>query len=249
MLQNAQILENKKIIDDVYQLTVKGDFKPLAGQFINIKLNNEALLLRRPISVYDANHNSLSVIYRVVGAGTKELASYKPGQELNILGPLGNGFPLVKNKRVLIVGGGIGVPPMYFLAKMLKDENDITFVLGFRSKSQIILENELKKYGDVFVATDDGSYGYHGNVLKIIEENKIDFDVIYACGPTRMLEALDNRYCGKKEGYISFEERMACGIGICYGCACKPKQIERGMLRVCKEGPVFPLGVISYDKA
>lgn len=99
------------------------------------------------------------------------------------------------------------------------------------------------------MATDDGSYGYHGNVLKLIEENKIDFDVIYACGPTRMLEALDNRYCGKKEGYISFEERMACGIGICYGCACKPKQIERGMLRVCKEGPVFPLGVISYDKA
>lgn len=88
---------------------------------------------------------------------------------------------------------------MYFLAKMLKDENDITFVLGFRSKSQIILENELKKYGDVFVATDDGSYGYHGNVLKLIEENKIDFDVIYACGPTRMLEALDNRYCGKRK--------------------------------------------------
>ena len=189
----------------------------------------------------------------------------KEGEYVNIQGPLGNGYDIksimeyVKNVtgndcadtelKAILFGGGIGVPPMYFLAKMLKDENDITFVLGFRSKSQIILENELKKYGDVFVATDDGSYGYHGNVLKLIEENKIDFDVIYACGPTRMLEALDNRYCGKKEGYISFEERMACGIGICYGCACKPKQIERGMLRVCKEGPVFPLGVISYDKA
>ena len=244
MLQNAQILENKKIIDDVYQLTVKGDFKPLAGQFINIKLNNEALLLRRPISVYDANHNSLSVIYRVVGAGTKELASYKPGQELNILGPLGNGFPLVKNKRVLIVGGGIGVPPMYFLAKMLKDENDITFVLGFRSKSQIILENELKKYGDVFVATDDGSYGYHGNVLKFIEENKIDFDVIYACGPMPMLRAVKQFAIDKDiEAQISLEERMACGIGACLGCVCKTKDKDEhthvNNTRICTDGPVF----------
>lgn len=249
MLCDAEILENVKILDDVYKLTVKGDFKPLAGQFINIKLNNEALLLRRPISIYDANSTNLSVIYRVVGAGTKELSCYQKGQKINILGPLGSGFPLTNNKRVLIVGGGIGVPPMHYLAKMLKDNNDITFVLGFRNKGQIILEEELKKYGKVYIATDDGSYGYHGNVLSLIEDENLNFDVIYACGPTRMLEALDNKYYGQKEGYISFEERMACGIGICYGCACKPRQIEKGMLRVCKEGPVFPLGVISYDKA
>lgn len=249
MLADAQILENTKIIDDVYRLTVKGDFKPLAGQFINIKLNNEALLLRRPISVYDANEDSLSVIYRVVGAGTKELKDYKVGEKINILGPLGSGFPLTKGHKILIVAGGIGVPPMHFLAKKLYKEKEIVFVLGFRSKNQIILEDELKKYGKVYIATDDGSYGFNGNVIKLIEDEKIDFDVIYACGPTRMLEAIDNKYNGIKEGYISFEERMACGIGICYGCACKPKQIERGMLRVCKEGPVFPLGVISYDKA
>ena len=181
MLQNAQILENKKIIDDVYQLTVKGDFKPLAGQFINIKLNNEALLLRRPISVYDANHNSLSVIYRVVGAGTKELASYKPGQELNILGPLGNGFPLVKNKRVLIVGGGIGVPPMLELAKQLECKKQA--VLGYRN-SQMFLKDEFEQFADVYVATEDGSAGTKGNVLDAVRENNLTADVIFACGPT-----------------------------------------------------------------
>ena len=135
-LTSTSITNTNTTCHSFFERNISFLFKPLAGQFINIKLNNEALLLRRPISVYDANHNSLSVIYRVVGAGTKELASYKPGQELNILGPLGNGFPLVKNKRVLIVGGGIGVPPMYFLAKMLKDENDITFVLGFIRKKR-----------------------------------------------------------------------------------------------------------------
>lgn len=250
MLSDLKIIENIKLIDDVYKLTVIGSFnKPIPGQFINIKLNNESLLLRRPISVYDSTDNTLSVIYRIAGVGTKELSTYKEGDNLNVLGPLGSGFPLTENKKVLIVGGGIGVPPMHYLAKMLEANNEITFVLGFRTKDQIILLDELKQYGKVYVATDDGTYGFHGNVIKLIEEENIDFDVIYACGPTRMLEAIDLKYNGIKEGYISFEERMACGIGICYGCACKPRQIEKGMLRVCKEGPVFPLGVISYDKA
>ena len=241
MLQNAQILENKKIIDDVYQLTVKGDFKPLAGQFINIKLNNEALLLRRPISVYDANHNSLSVIYRVVGAGTKELASYKPGQELNILGPLGNGFPLVKNKRVLIVGGGIGVPPMYFLAKKLIESGQRPcVVLGFNTKDEVFYENEFKALGiDVFVATVDGSYGVKGFVTDAFPD---DYDYFYTCGPLPMFKAVyDKTQCS---GQFSFEERMGCGFGACMGCSCKTKY---GNKRICKDGPVMKKEEILWD--
>lgn len=249
IVNDLKIIENKALTNDIYQMTFEGNLKALPGQFVNIKINDSSLLLRRPISVYDNTKNSLSIIYRVCGEGTKEMSTYKVGDTVNVLGPLGSGFPHVKGKRVLIVGGGIGVPPLNYLAKSLYEENDITFVLGFRDKTQVILEDELKKYGKVLVTTDDGSYGYHGNVLNVIKDQNIDFDVIYACGPSRMLEAIDKTYYGKKEGYISFEERMACGIGICYGCACRPRELEKGMLRVCKEGPVFELGVINYDKA
>ncbi len=244
--QDSIILENIEIAKDIYKMTLQGDFNAQPGQFINIKLNNERLLLRRPISVYDVYEDKLVIIYRVVGSGTKELSQEKVGNTLNILGPIGSGFPLTNNKKVVIVGGGIGVPPLQLLAKNLKNK-DITFVLGFRNKEAVILENELKKYGEVIVATDDGSYGFKGNVLQAIDEYKIDFDVIYACGPSKMLEFIDKKYQGYKEGYISFEERMACGMGICYGCVCKPKKLDNGMLRVCKEGPVFELGVISYE--
>ena len=249
IVNDLKIIENKPLTNDIYKMTFEGDLKALPGQFVNVKINDSSLLLRRPISVFDCTEKSLSIIYRVVGAGTKELSTYKEGSTVSVLGPVGSGFPRVSKKKVLIVGGGIGVPPLYYLAKSLVSDNEITFVLGFRDKSQVILENELSKYGKVIVTTDDGSYGLHGNVIKAIEEYNIDFDVVYACGPSRMLEAIDKKYYGQKEGYISFEERMACGIGICYGCACRPRELKKGMLRVCKEGPVFELGVINYDKA
>lgn len=244
--QDAKVIENKCIAKDIYKMTLEGDFKALPGQFVNVKLNNERLLLRRPISVYDAYDNKLVIIYRIAGEGTKELSEEVAGSTLNILGPVGSGFPLKENKKVVIVGGGIGVPPLYLLAKELKN-CDITFVLGFRNKEAVILENELKQFGKVIVTTNDGSYGFKGNVLEAIDANKFDFDVIYACGPSKMLEFIDKKYQGNKEGYISFEERMACGMGICYGCVCKPRNLKDGMLRVCKEGPVFELGVISYE--
>lgn len=244
--QNAIILENKQIADEVYEMTLAGHFEALPGQFVNIKLNNERLLLRRPISIYDANSDMVKIIYKTVGEGTTILSQMKKNDMLDVLGPVGSGFPIYKNKNVLIVGGGIGVPPLHYLAKCLNECN-ITFVLGFRNSAQVILEHELEQFGKVIVTTDDGSYGFKGNVLEAIEHYRIDFDVVYACGPTKMLEFLDKKYQGVREGYISFEERMACGMGICYGCVCKPKKIENGMLRVCKEGPVFPLGVIDYE--
>lgn len=242
----SKVLKNELIKNDIYKMRLEGEFNALPGQFINIKLNSDKLLLRRPISVYDCTNEYLEVIYRVVGEGTKLLSEAKEGDMLDILGPLGSSYPLYNDKNILIIGGGIGVPPLHYLAKKLNNKN-ITFVLGFRDKANIILKDELEKYGRVIVTTDDGSYGFHGNVLNAVDEYKLDFDVVYACGPTKMLEFIDKKYEKIKEGYISFEERMACGMGICYGCVCKPKKIENGMLRVCKEGPVFKLGVISYD--
>lgn len=245
--KDAKVLSNVAINEDIYKMRLEGAFNALPGQFVNVKINDNKLLLRRPISVYESTDEYLEIIYRVVGEGTEALSKNKEGDILNILGPVGSGFPLKEGKNVLIVGGGIGVPPLNYLARLLKEKNNITFVLGFRNKEQVILEEELKQYGTVYVTTDDGSYGYKGNVLQLIDEYKLDFDVVYACGPSKMLEFLDKKYQGQKEGYISFEERMACGIGICYGCACRPKSLEKGMLRVCKEGPVFELGVINYD--
>ena len=245
--RDAKVLSNIQLTEDIYKMRLEGAFNALPGQFVNVKINDNKLLLRRPISVYESTDEYLEIIYRVVGEGTKALSENKAGDVLNILGPVGSGFPLNKGKNVLIVGGGIGVPPLNYLARLLQNDNNITFVLGFRNKDQVILEEELSKYGKVYVTTDDGSYGYKGNVLQLIDEYNLEFDVVYACGPSRMLEFLDKKYQGKKEGYISFEERMACGVGICYGCACRPKKLEKGMLRVCKEGPVFELGVINYD--
>ena len=245
--RDSKVLLNECINGDIYKMRLEGAFNALPGQFVNVKINDSKLLLRRPISVYESTDQYLEIIYRVVGEGTKSLSETKVGDVLNILGPVGSGFPLNKGKKVLIVGGGIGVPPLNYLARNLYKDNEVTFVLGFRNKEQVILEEELKQYGKVYVTTDDGSYGYKGNVLNCIDEYNIEFDVVYACGPSKMLEFLDKKYQGIKEGYISFEERMACGVGICYGCACKPKKLEKGMLRVCKEGPVFELGVINYD--
>ncbi|MGM9971145.1 MAG: dihydroorotate dehydrogenase electron transfer subunit [Anaeroplasmataceae bacterium] len=244
----AKVIRNELIADLTYEMEIEGFTEAVAGQFINIKTGDNALLLRRPISISEVTDNSIIITYKVVGAGTKVLSEKKPGDILDILGPLGNGFPLKENKKALLIGGGIGVPPLVETAKRLKALGcDVTIVIGARDKSQVIYEEKLSKYGRVYVTTDDGSYKEKGNVINCIENNNIDFDVFYACGPSVMLKYLDLKYQGVKEGYISFEERMACGIGICYGCVCVPKELKNGMLRVCKEGPVFGLGVIKYE--
>lgn len=244
-----KILSNRMIAADTYEMILEGSISSSAkpGQFINISVGDNMLLLRRPISICSIENNTLVIVYKILGKGTKVLSAKNEGEYLDVLGPLGNGFKLIENKKVLLIGGGIGVPPLYELAKQLQGKSEVTFVVGFRGLDDIYYLDKLKEFGEVYYATDDGSTGFKGNVLELIEKEKLEFNLFYACGPTRMLQALDDKYFQKVEGYISFEERMACGFGACTGCVCKSKTIEGKMLRVCKEGPVFELGEIYYE--
>jgi dihydroorotate dehydrogenase electron transfer subunit len=229
---------------DVYSMWIKtenmADYaRP--GQFISIYSNDRSRLLPRPISICEVNKSerSLRLVYRVLGSGTKEFSCLKPGDTLRVLGPLGNGFPL-KEKKALLIGGGIGIPPMLELAKELRCEKQI--ILGFRD--EIFLTKELEEQGMVYVATEDGSVGTKGNVLDIVREHNLDAEIIYACGPTPMLRAI-KEYAGEKgiECYLSLEERMACGVGACLACVCKAGSKDRhsnvNNKRICKDGPVF----------
>ena len=212
------------------------------GQFIAVYPNDSARLLPRPISICetDPEKELLRIVYRVAGEGTKELSSCRAGDTLSIMGPLGNGFPL-KDKKALLIGGGIGIPPMLELAKALSCEK--TAVLGYRD-SQTFLAEEIGKYAGLAVATEDGSVGTKGTVLDAIKAQGLKADIIYACGPTPMLRALQG-YAAKEgiECWISLEERMACGVGACLGCVCHSKDVDEHSnvrnKRVCKDGPVF----------
>lgn len=212
------------------------------GQFIAVYPNDSARLLPRPISICetDPEKELLRIVYRVAGEGTKELSSCRAGDTLSIMGPLGNGFPL-KDKKALLIGGGIGIPPMLELAKALSCEK--TAVLGYRD-SQTFLAEEIGKYAGLAVATEDGSVGTKGTVLDAIKVQGLKADIIYACGPTPMLRAL-KEYAAKEgiECWISLEERMACGVGACLGCVCHSKDVDEHSnvrnKRVCKDGPVF----------
>lgn len=253
MIQQYQmkISENIPLARDIYRMSLTAEAVDLkdfaAGCFVHIKINDGARLLRRPISLYEVSpdRNRLRIIYKVVGKGTAQLAQMKAGEELNILGPLGNGFPMPENARsVLLAGGGVGVPPLYELGKRLKEKQvQITSVLGFQDAASVYAVEEFKSLGPVLISTMDGSVGQKGTVLDILNSQTLAFDTLYACGPKGMLQALDLKYRGQKEGYLSFEERMACGIGACYGCMLKTKT---GLKRVCKDGPVFALGEVEY---
>ena len=212
------------------------------GQFIAVYPNDSARLLPRPISICetDPEKELLRIVYRVAGEGTKELSSCRAGDTLSIMGPLGNGFPL-KDKKALLIGGGIGIPPMLELAKALSCE--MTAVLGYRD-SQTFLAEEIRKYAGLAVATEDGSVGTKGTVLDAIKAQGLKADIIYACGPTPMLRAL-KEYAAKEgiECWLSLEQRMACGVGACLGCVCHSKEVDEHSnvrnKRVCKDGPVF----------
>lgn len=244
MKNDCLITSNERIAKDIYELTLELDAEVNPGQFININVNRPDLLLRRPISISNYENNRLKVIYRTVGAGTKALSKISVGNKLDVLYPLGNGFPLVENKNVLIVGCGMGVAPMLYLAKELSKNNNLTIILAFQNKDYAYLTDAFDNYGNVVITTDDGSIGYKGNVLEYLKNNKINFDTLYACGPMIVLKNLDLKYRDIKEGYLSFESRMACGIGACYGCVINTKN---GLKRVCKDGPIFKLGEVVYD--
>ena len=243
--ENAVIISQEEIAPGIFSMWLKTEQiaqHAKAGQFISIYCEDGSRMLPRPISIceIDKNDGALHLVYRVAGKGTQEFSEKNTGMELSVLGPLGNGFPL-KSKKTFLIGGGIGIPPILELAKQLDCEKQI--VLGYRNSDMFLLD-EFKKYGSVYIATEDGSYGSKGNVLDAIRENDLEADIIYACGPTPMLRAL-KEYAAEKqmECWISMEEKMACGIGACLACVCKSKEVDAHTnvhnKRVCKEGPVF----------
>lgn len=244
---NAVILSQKEIGTDIYDMWMKTSLaaEAVPGQFLCIYPRDKSTLLPRPISIceVDRGRGALRIVYRVAGAGTKEFSGYQEGDSVDVLGNLGNGFPVEegKGKRSFLIGGGIGIPPLVELAKRLEGEK--LAILGYRD-SGLFLREDLEKYGRTYVATEDGSVGTRGNVLNAIKENNLEADVIFACGPMPMLRAV-KEYAVEHhlKAYISLEERMACGVGACLGCVVKTKEIEPHSnvhnARICTEGPVF----------
>ncbi len=231
-----KVLSNEKLTDSVCKMVLWGDQSAIErpGQFVNIAL--DGLFLRRPISVCDTNDKELTIIYKVVGKGTEQLSRMKGGEILDILSGLGNGyFTDLSGDKPLLIGGGVGVPPMYKLCKeLLKEGKKPTVILGFNTKAEIFYENEFKALGvNVLVATADGSYGIKGFVTDAIKDVE-EYSYVYTCGPEPMLKAVYN--ATTTSGQYSFEERMGCGFGACMGCTCKTKY---GNKRICKDGPVL----------
>ena len=245
--ETAVILEQREISEQIYSLWLHADDivrEARPGQFVSVYCHDESRLLPRPISICELDKESgrLRLVYRAVGAGTQEFSSYGPGETLELIGPLGNGFPLDKGyEKPLLIGGGIGVPPMVELAKWLPGDKAI--VSGYRN-GDLFLKEELSRNAALYVATEDGSAGTKGNVLDAVRENRIEADAIFACGPAPMLRAL--KAYAAEEGidcYLSLEERMACGIGACLACVCTSKDVDAHTnvknKRICKDGPVF----------
>lgn len=240
----AKVLRNEMLAEGIYSLHLQTEEiakNAKAGQFIAVYSKDEGHLLPRPISLceVDGNTGVLRIVFRVVGFGTEEFAKLKAGEEVRIMGPLGNGFPMKKGSA-MVIGGGIGIPPMLETAKTIS--GDVTAVLGYRDVQ--FLRKEFEDVSNVYVATEDGSDGTKGNVLDAIKEHNLKADVVYACGPTPMLRAL-KAYAEENnmELYISLEEKMGCGIGACLACVCKSKEVDEHSQvhnkRICKEGPVF----------
>lgn len=253
--ENVKVISQERLADGIYSMwlqTTDIARDAMAGQFVSLYCQDKSALLPRPISICEADKekNALRIVYRVVGKGTEEFSKYGEGQEIPVLGPLGNGF-FKKDKSAMLIAGGIGIPPMVELAKELKESgvSDIKIVLGYRD-SQIFLKDELSEYGDVYAATEDGSFGTKGNVINAIEENGLTGEVIYSCGPAPMLRAVKEFGIKNKiETQISMEERMACGIGACLACVCKSGEVDSHTnvhnRRICADGPVFYAGEVE----
>lgn len=229
-----KILSNDALTENIYKMVLGGDTQYIAapGQFINIQLDGK--FLRRPISVCDYSDDTITIIYKVVGEGTEQMKQLAVGDVLDVLTGLGNGYDISKSTKPLLIGGGVGVPPMYNLAKaLINDGQKVSVVLGFNTAKEIFYEDEFKALGcDVFVTTVDGSYGIKGFVTDAMKD--IDYDYFYTCGPLPMFKAIYN--ATETSGQFSFEERMGCGFGACMGCSCKTKY---GNKRICKDGPVL----------
>lgn len=244
----ARVLENEEIAKDTYRILLKASIakQMQPGQFVNLAI--DTFFLRRPISICEViDDQHFIMVYKVVGDGTKALSKLQAGDALDVFGPLGHGYPIEANeKEVLLIGGGVGVPPLYELAKRYRAINThVSVVLGFNDQDAVFYEDEFKRLGcTVVIATMDGSYGIKGTVMDAIDAMNIKTEFVCSCGPLPMLKAVEARY---HRGYISFESRMACGMGACMACIAKDKQEADLYHRICKEGPVFPLGKVAFE--
>ncbi|HFI0270645.1 TPA: dihydroorotate dehydrogenase electron transfer subunit [Streptococcus suis] len=245
------LVEQVQLAPRIFSMILQGEMvsEMRIGQFIHIRVPNDAMLLRRPISISEIDYgkSQCRIIYRVEGLGTDVFSNMVAGDYLDVMGPLGNGFEidfLKDGDPILIIGGGIGVPPLVEVAKQAaKRGAKVTSVIGFATKEAVILEEELAQYGSVHVTTDDGSYRNKGSVATVVEQLTNDFSAIYSCGAPGMMKYVDQRFQDHPHAYLSLEARMACGMGACYACVVKPKRgQEHENKRVCKEGPVFETG-------
>ncbi len=230
-----KVESNIKLTENVYKMELFGDTSGILspGQFINIKL--DGLFLRRPISIYDWDEKTITIIYKVVGQGTEAMAEITQGEELDCLVGLGNGFDTgVSGENPVLIGGGVGIPPMYgLLKKLVKEGKKPSVILGFNTKAEVFEEAEFRALCDnVYVTTVDGSYGEKGFVTDVLKN--LEYSYFYTCGPMPMFNAIEKTAVGS--GQFSFEERMGCGFGACMGCTCKTKY---GNKRICKDGPVL----------
>ncbi|HET7522083.1 MAG TPA: dihydroorotate dehydrogenase electron transfer subunit [Bacillales bacterium] len=256
-MKKAQVtvISQKEIARDIFEMRLHGDIAgemTPPGRFVHLKADGcFETLLRRPISIADMDRDrrEFTVIYRVDGKGTKNLSEKAAGDCIDLLGPLGNGFPtesVVPGQTALLVGGGIGVPPLYNLSKRLVEKGiRVKHVLGFSSGREVFYEKRFAELGETCVTTVDGSHGQKGFVTDAMKADGDDFHVMYACGPTPMLRALERQYA-HKEAYFSLEQRMGCAVGACLACVCRVQGDETGAAyrKVCKDGPVFPLGEV-----
>ena len=238
-----KVCENTPLTENVFKMVLSGDVSEVTrpGQFINIKL--DGFYLRRPISVCDKGEDTLTIIYKVVGEGTEYMATLKEGAELDVLIGLGNGFDVnASGDTALLLGGGVGVPPLYMLCKKLIEVGKkVTVCLGFNTKSEVFYADEFRALGaDVRVATVDGTYGTKGFVTNLFDD--VDYTYYYTCGPEPMLKAVYSTCTS--DGELSFEERMGCGFGACMCCSCKT---VTGYKRICKEGPVMKKEEILWN--
>lgn len=249
----AVVKSQKELAPGIFDMWIGTDLAKGAvpGQFICLYTKDKSALLPRPISIceVDKENDMLRIVYRVAGKGTAEFSAYQAGETVEVLGTLGNGFPYEKatGKKVFLMGGGIGIPPMLELAKEMDATKQI--VVGYRDE-KTFLKEDLEKYGEVYIATEDGSVGTKGNVMDAIRENGLQADMIFACGPMPMLRAI-KRYAEEAgiPAYISLEEHMACGVGACLGCVVKTKEVDHHShvhnARICTDGPVFEAGEVN----
>ncbi len=250
MMKKEKVLINsfRQIALDTIEMVVENAYisqtaKP--GQFLHVSV--EGHMLRRPISIADINKekNTITILFKVVGSGTAKLATLTPGMSLDVLGPNGNGFQIDDQQKstILLIGGGIGVPPLYYLGKTLAEKNiEIISILGFQTKDYVFYEEKFSNLGRNYVVTDDGSYGEKGFVTDVVKMAG-DFDSYYSCGPLPMLKAITTKLKGKP-GMISLEERMGCGVGACMACVIPTKK-SGGYKKICSDGPVFHAEEVS----